>query len=340
MPRLPLVVLLLSAAPAAAQPKFVVEKEVTDTVIGTATFDIRHPKLKATEWVLFATVAPSHDGQRAVKTTLTPSGTAVTDANEGRALLRARVPASERKHSNAISVSVSHEATLFRRTLRELKPDEVPPKVARLSPTERKQLVSATTHFDFDDPAVKKWVDALPRHDDPIAFARGVFDAIRTTAEYEYEPKASRVASAVCRGPKSDCGGLSSLFVAALRSKGIPARLLVGRWAQSADGKEKLGATVYYQWHVTAEFFADGVGWIPVDVSLAQSAKGEDAAKWHFGNTKGDFLTFHCGADLKVDTVHFGKELVPFAQGVAYWVKGDGTLDGEEKKETWTVKKK
>jgi len=65
------------------------------------------------------------------------------------------------------------------------------------------------------------------------------------------------------------CADLNGLFVAFARSLGIPARDVYGiRVASSAHGYKSLGTSspvVSKAQHCRAEFFAEGVGWVPVD---------------------------------------------------------------------------
>jgi transglutaminase-like putative cysteine protease len=147
----------------------------------------------------------------------------------------------------------------------------------------------------------------------------------------------NRHASAVCKAGKSDCGGLSELMVTILRGNDIPARTLVGRWALSSKSKDLVGKLPYYQTHVKAEFFAAGVGWVPVDVSSAlQDEKGDGLSC--FGRDPGDFLTMHVNPKLRVDSIHFGKQDVDIMQGPAFWVFGRGSAEPTETHEKWEVR--
>ena len=51
-----------------------------------------------------------------------------------------------------------------------------------------------------------------------------------------------------------DCGNLSSIFISLMRCRGIPARHVI-----------TVGAV--YSYHVWAEFYLEGYGWLPVDVA-------------------------------------------------------------------------
>jgi transglutaminase-like putative cysteine protease len=65
------------------------------------------------------------------------------------------------------------------------------------------------------------------------------------------------------------CGDLNALFVGLARAAGVPARDVYGiRVAPSTRGYRSLGvssADVTKAQHCRAEFFAQGVGWVPVD---------------------------------------------------------------------------
>ena len=176
--------------------------------------------------------------------------------------------------------------------------------------------------------------------DEPeIDFARRVFTTIRKEFTYDYQPEMDRTPPAVCQMGKSDCGGLSNLFVATLRSQGVPARTLAGRWAISANPNEKLNGHAYYQYHVKAEFFAAGVGWVPVDMASGILHDRSREGLYYFGFDPGDFLTQHIDSNLEMDTVHFGKQQIVVLQRPAFWVTGTGTLDDVMIVEGWTVSK-
>src|SRR5207237_8233262 len=65
------------------------------------------------------------------------------------------------------------------------------------------------------------------------------------------------------------CADLNGLFVGFARSLGVPARDVYGiRVASSALGYKSLGPStpvISKAQHCRAEFYAEGVGWVPVD---------------------------------------------------------------------------
>ena len=114
------------------------------------------------------------------------------------------------------------------------------------------------------------------------------------------------------------CADLNGLFVGFARSLGVPARDVYGiRVASSALGYKSLGPStpvISKAQHCRAEFFAEGVGWIPVDpadvrkvvleeppgqLSLEDS-KVEAARKRLFGSWEMNWLAFNAGHDIEL----------------------------------------
>jgi hypothetical protein len=225
----------------------VAEKERVEAVL---TFKIEMPKLVTQEWIIYAAQAPELFGQVQVHTTLEPDGKAVFELSpEHRPMMLARLPGKGREKE--ITIHVKYQATLRSRDLVPLKRGKRPPTVASLSDQTRESLIKTDGDFDWKAEALQKWVreHQLGRHpgENDIDFARRVFVAIKRNFSYEFKTNMDRHASAVCQAGKTDCGGLSALFVTILRGHDIPARTLVGRWAQSSKAKDTLGNAAYYQ---------------------------------------------------------------------------------------------
>ncbi len=92
----------------------------------------------------------------------------------------------------------------------------------------------------------------------------------------------------------------------------------------------------YKQWHVKSEFFARGVGWIPVDMSSA-IIEGNRSEFASFGNDPGDFVTLHLDHDLRLSTFVAGTHTVFGMQSHMYWWRGTGSAKGERAEQTWKV---
>jgi hypothetical protein len=338
-----LLVSLLVTPPLADQKNaLVLDTEEAKRIEAVLTYDLRYEHLQANEWIIVAAQAPSLPGQAKVKCTMHPKAVVVSELSSlHRPILIARVPARTSSLTKGISIQVTYEASLRSRRLRPLQDGEEPPIVPGLTDKERKASLLDGGHYDFKTGVFQQWLEAKSLHrsagEGDLEFAFRTFRSIQSTCQYDYRPELDRHASVVCRDGRSDCGGLSTLFVSTLRANGIPARSLVGRWAQSARPREMPSGLAYYQAHVKAEFFATNVGWVPVDISSAVTAGAPQASLRYFGNDPGNFLTMHVDPDLKVDTIHFGRQQFPVLQGIAYWVTGRGST-GLTVAENWRVK--
>jgi transglutaminase-like putative cysteine protease len=93
----------------------------------------------------------------------------------------------------------------------------------------------------------------------------------------------------------------------------------------------------YYQQHVKAEFYAEQIGWVPVDLSSAVERDRSPTELEYFGRDQGNFLTIHIDPLVQVDTLHFGRQTFTWLQGVHYYASGKGTLRDKTLDEQWRV---
>jgi len=333
----------LSAADGKLPPtRYTIEVKDHQGVTGVLTYRMSCKNLRAREWLVFAPVAPELPGQMKVKTTLFPAGFAAKDHSAlERALRVGRVPVRTPEQLTDLTVRVTYQATLESRTLKALPPGAKPGSVPALTKADRKAYLAELGDINIKSDAFKKWLERRrfmrsPGEED-IDFARRVFLGLASTFAYEYRLGSDRRASVVCQAARSDCAGLSILFAAVMRANNIPARTLFGRWAVSAKANDKVGDIEYFQWHVKAEFFSDGVGWIPVDVSQAILNDKSTGGLRYFGVDRGDFITMHIDPNLVLDAFTFGRQPIHNMQVPAWWVTGKGSVKPSKTKEEWHV---
>jgi len=114
------------------------------------------------------------------------------------------------------------------------------------------------------------------------------------------------------------CADLNGLFVGFCRSLAIPARDVYGiRVASSTLGYKSLGTSspvISKAQHCRAEFFVEGIGWVPVDPAdvrkvileeppgnlTLQDPKVEAAHKRLFGSWEMNWLAFNTGHDVEL----------------------------------------
>ena len=112
------------------------------------------------------------------------------------------------------------------------------------------------------------------------------------------------------------CGDLNALFVGLARAVGVPARDAYGiRVAASAYGYRSLGVgtpAISRAQHCRADFFAQGIGWVPVDPADVRKVVLEEppgqlalndpkvvaARKRLFGSWEMNWLAFNMGHDI------------------------------------------
>jgi transglutaminase-like putative cysteine protease len=330
--------LVLAADPT---PAYRLQVQEARRVTAVQTFEIAAPHLHASEWVIVAAQAPELPGQTGVRTTLEPAGTVRTEYSPlRRPVVTARVRARGPGRDQPLTVRVTYQATLRARRLVPLAPGEAAPAVPPLSAAERRLALLPSTTIDFRAGDFQHWLDERGlrnRDGEPdFAFARRAFQASREHFTYCWPAGHDGKASTACRAGRGDCGSLAALFVAALRANGVPARVLVGHWAEARRAAALPGESSQPTAHVQTEFYADGIGWVPADPSAALDAP--ERASWiGFGNDRGNFLVQHVDFDLLLDSIHFGRQPLAHLQNVARWATGSGSWDGATVRDDWQV---
>lgn len=328
----------------AAESPYVLITTEAQRVHAALRFEIDAPQLQASEWILFVAKPPTLSGQRAQFAKLEPLGIPYTEGSDlHRSLLRARIPVSSKADEKHVAARSEFQATLYARHLMPLRDSDERPAVAPLTKAEREAALRTTPMFDFAETSFTDWLDEhrlrRRKRENDVDFGRRAFLAIVKSLEYEYAAQMTRNAAFVCTADKSDCGGMAVLFVAAMRANDIPARVLSGCWAKSSVPSAQLSGVPYYQTHVKAEFFAAGVGWVPVDLSSAVLHDKSAEKTRYFGHDAGDFLTMHVDPELKVDTIHFGVKSFAWLQQFHYYAFGKGKVDGAKFTMDWKVTK-
>ena len=309
---------------------------------GVLSYQVHCPNMAASKWSVFAAIAPNSPGQDQTRTQMVPQPSESREQSpENREIIGLVLP-GQGPTANTLSVSVTYEATLYSRVLKPIVPSDKVPPVQPLRPVDRTNYLASRGDINHGSAEFGAWLtrEKLRREkaEPDIPFAGRVYRRLKMLFQYDYQPLSSRVATQVCKAGKSDCGGLSILFVSVMRANGIPARVLYGRWATSADPSSTLGKTPYYQWHVKSEFFAREAGWVPVDLSGAvESDKKDPESLAYFGNDPGDFITFHFNPNLVIDSALFGPKPVHNLQYPMWWWTGQGSTDPKRITEGWQV---
>ena len=93
-----------------------------------------------------------------------------------------------------------------------------------------------------------------------------------------------------CDKKYGNCTDFHALFIGLLRASGVPARFSIGYSIPSGSGGDIAG------YHCWADFYADGIGWVPVDASEAW--KHADKRDYYFGHHDADRVQLSTGRDV------------------------------------------
>lgn len=138
----------------------------------------------------------------------------------------------------------------------------------------------------------------------PLDKARAIYDYVFTTMKYDKTGTGWGHGDVLyaCDAKKGNCTDFHSLFIAMARSQGIPARFEIG--FPLPPDKHSAEIAGYHCW---SDFYIDGKGWIPVDISEAW--KHPDKRDYFFGSHDVDRVQFSMGRDLRLNPAQDGKPL-------------------------------
>jgi len=152
----------------------------------------------------------------------------------------------------------------------------------------------------------------------PLDQARAIYDYVFTTMRYDKTGTGWGHGDVLyaCDAKKGNCTDFHSLFIAMARSQGIPARFEIG--FPLPPDKHSAEIAGYHCW---SDFYIDGKGWIPVDISEAW--KHQEKRDYFFGSHDVNRVQFSMGRDLRLNPPQEGKPL-------NYFVYPYVEVDGQE----------
>ena len=103
-----------------------------------------------------------------------------------------------------------------------------------------------------------------------------------------------------CDVKTGNCTDFHSLFISLCRASGIPAKFFIG----TKLPKKSKGEVGYHCW---AEFYVNGFGWVPVDISEAW--KNQSKKEYYFGALSEDYMEFTQGRDIILEPAQNGRPL-------------------------------
>jgi transglutaminase-like putative cysteine protease len=137
-----------------------------------------------------------------------------------------------------------------------------------------------------------------------LAKARHIYDYVLATMRYDKSGEGWGRGDAIwaCSSKRGNCTDFHSLFIGMMRASGIPARFEIGFPLPEAKAEGDIPG-----YHCWAEFYLNGVGWVPVDASEAW--KNPAKRDYFFGAHDTNRVFFTYGRDLRLSPDQHGDPL-------------------------------
>lgn len=253
-------------------------------------------------------------------------------------------------------------ATSFRVTRSEARASVDPAKTRPLTGAERAEMAAylkPTKYVVIDERIEKLAKEIVGDERNPIAGARRIYDWVLANIDYWVKDPANRKASATgstdhCLTTKTgNCTDFHSLYMSIAMAAGIPTRITYGSFFK----KELDGKDADQSYHCWLDVFAPQIGWVPIDVAVADifvgdfkldeangpkvrltTADGYEAADpakvdYYFGAIEERRVSWHVGRDLAIEPAPASGPVNALPKA---WVELDGKPFSE--KDGWTRK--
>jgi len=134
--------------------------------------------------------------------------------------------------------------------------------------------------------------------------AHKIYDYVASTMRYDKSGEGWGRGDEVwaCDSKRGNCTDFHSVLIGMMRSSGIPARFEIG--FPLPEGKAEGEIPGYHCW---AEFYIQGIGWIPVDAS--EASKNPAKKDYFFGALDPDRVLFTYGRDIRLSADQKGDAL-------------------------------
>lgn len=226
----------------------------------------------------------------------------VHDARWGDEAARVQVPAA------GATVTVSYDVQ------RSERGAELSRATHKPAPSGYGRFLLADTLVPVDERTRRMATDVTRGKKTPREQARAIFDYVLSTMKYDKSGTGWGRGDLLwaCDKKYGNCTDFHALFIGLMRASGIPARFQIG-YAVPATAEGELPG-----YHCWADFYLDGVGWVPVDASEAW--KHPERRDYYFGHHDADRVALSFGRDI----VFAGQSTPPLNYFVYPHAEADG----------------
>ena len=271
-------------APTVADPKsrhfeFTYETTVKEAPTGAAQVDLWLPVAQTTP---FQTVV--------LKNVEAPSDHAIaTEPTLGNQIFHVRVAATQLPATVRLTYDVTR--------LEEKSDFTAGATGAKLSAEERARFLAGSKLVPVGESVTTLSGGFKRKGGDSIATGREAYDFVLGKMRYSKDGTGWGTGSTewACSSGYGNCTDFHAYFMSLTRTSGVPSRFLMG--ASIPTDKSEGEVAGYHCW---AEFFAEGRGWVPVDISEADKVADKDPAMagFYFGGLTKDRIEFTTGRDV------------------------------------------
>jgi transglutaminase-like putative cysteine protease len=241
----------------------------------------------------------------------TPYPYKISVGDQGNTMLHLEIA---RPKETSIPVTVTFEAVR-----KERIQSTVAVSRTAASPTDLERWLQPDRLVPRDD-KIRGWarevVDAAHAKTD-LEMGRAIYNHIVATVKYDKTGKGWGRGDIyyACDARRGNCTDFHAIFIGYARAMGIPARFAMGFGLPTDRGAGKIGG-----YHCWAEFYAKGIGWVPVDAS--EAAKDPAKREYFFGAHDENRVELSKGRDVV---------LTPKQQGdpLNYFVYPYAEVDGK-----------
>lgn len=197
--------------------------------------------------------------------------------------IKVSLHATRFEHRVSLTPSENAPAAPHLETARYLRPDKLVPIDGQIAQLSAEQTAGAT---------------------EPLAKARKIYNYVIATMHYDHDGDGWGHGDAIyaCNAKHGNCTDFHSLFIAMARAAGVPARFQIGL---PLPLDSHAGAITSY--HCWAEFYVQGIGWVPIDASEAW--KHREKVDYFFGAIDTNRVMFSLGRDIRLNPAQSGEPL-------------------------------